>query len=452
MREPIILTTPPVVTNFLKESKLRNLPDNAKDLPPRIIKLLPNASKEFIHWFTGFVDAEGNFNINPNRAWTAVGFRFRIELHLDDIEILHKIAKTLGVGKVILVNNRYSAIFIVSKLNEIIKVILPIFEEFPLQTSKNLDFICFSKAAKIKLNSGGSGLKKKISKTDLTTIKKLSESMNSGRVDLKVSQLHKLTNQVSINIWWFLGFVEGEGTFGYKHLVPYFQIAQHKKNLFVLKAIESFLLKLPLQNTEGNQEFNVHFALNTRTGVYSLTIISIDALFYYIVPCFMSMSFNTRKSLDFKYWVISVIMHKYGYYYLPEGKKLALQISSATNKFRYTNSAANNIELPNEDSISKLLALPAPFDISRGLAHRGLVREFIINKGGRKGFTVYIYDKEGGKELAGSPFSTYGAGHVAIGLRAGSRVGGRYIDTGKAYKGKYIFSSVPLSEYKNEEQ
>jgi hypothetical protein len=39
-----------------------------------------------------------------------------------------------------------------------------------------------------------------------------------------------------------MGFVEGEGTFGYKHLVPYFQIGQHGKNYFVLKAIELFLL------------------------------------------------------------------------------------------------------------------------------------------------------------------------------------------------------------------
>ena len=39
-----------------------------------------------------------------------------------------------------------------------------------------------------------------------------------------------------------MGFVEGEGTFGYKHLVPYFQIAQNEKNLFVLEAIENYLL------------------------------------------------------------------------------------------------------------------------------------------------------------------------------------------------------------------
>ena len=37
---------------------------------------------------------------------------------------------------------------------------------------------------------------------------------------------------------------EGEGTFGYKHLVPYFQIAQNKKNLFVLNAIESYLVNI----------------------------------------------------------------------------------------------------------------------------------------------------------------------------------------------------------------
>ena len=125
--------------------------------------------------------------------------------------------------------------------------------------------------------------------------------MNSGRVKLKETELNKLTNQVSINMWWLLGFVEGEGTFGYKHLVPYFQIAQHKKNLFVLKAIESFLSKLPIPNHWCNPELNVLYALNTRTDVYSMSVLNIDTLFSYIVPVFMSMSFNTRKSTDFKY-------------------------------------------------------------------------------------------------------------------------------------------------------
>lgn len=100
-----------------------------------------------------------------------------------------------------------------------------------------------------------------------------------------------------------MGFVEGEGTFGYKHLVPYFQIAQHEKNLFVLKAIEIYLSKLFKQhpNTIGSQEFCVKYARNSRTGVYSMTVGKIDTLFSYIVPYFETMTFFTRKDLDYCY-------------------------------------------------------------------------------------------------------------------------------------------------------
>jgi hypothetical protein len=144
------------------------------------------------------VDAEGNFSIKICNK--TVNFRFTINLHSDDIEILHKIANTLGIGKVYLIKNRNSAVYTVNNFNDILKIILPIFKQFPLQTSKNLDFICFSKAVQLKLKSKGSGPNIKVSETDLITIKNLKASMNSGRLELKTSQLNKLTNQVSINI------------------------------------------------------------------------------------------------------------------------------------------------------------------------------------------------------------------------------------------------------------
>lgn len=139
-----------------------------------------------------------------------------------------------------------------------------------------------------------------------------------------------------------------------------------------------------------------------------MSVLSIETLFSYIIPLCMSMSFNTRKSVDFKNWVICVIMHKFGYYYLPEGKRIALQISIGTNKYRYTTyKAENQPSLPSEDSISKLLAQPAPFDVASGLSHLELAKQFTVSKGGRNGFTVHIYDLElGGKELPGSPFPT----------------------------------------------
>lgn len=67
------------------------------------------------------------------------------------------------------------------------------------------------------------------------------------------------------------------------------------------------------------------------------------------------------------------------------------------------------------------------------MGHFDKVREFTIAKGGRNGFTVYIYESENDKlkEVKGSPFSTYADGHEVLGLRRGSRTIGRYIDTGK---------------------
>jgi hypothetical protein len=428
--------------------------NNPENLPFQLKNKLPNKPpREFIEWLVGFVDGEGHFYIDIQNQ--SVSFKFKIELHIDDVEILHKISKMLGIGKVYTytytgVKNRNLAMFMVWNIKEIVEVLLPIFQEFPLQTSKYFDFIAFSEAVLIKLECSQQDKSKKLSETGFNKIKTLKAMMNSKRLFLEKNQEDYLRNKVNITKWWLLGFVEGEGTFGYKHLVPYFQIAQHKKNLMVLNAIELYLANILKEYTKniGIQELGVHCALNKRTDVYSVTIGKIDILSYFLIPFFESMTFLTRKSVDYHYWVISVLLHKFGYYYLPEGKKIALQISTGTNKYRYSTNdlKKDKVTLPSADSISKLLAPTPPFDISSDRGHLELVKEFTVSKGGHKGFTVYVYEcgSKGYKELKGSPFSSYGAGHVAIGQRPGSRTIGRYIDTGKVYKDKYLFSSVPI--------
>jgi hypothetical protein len=142
----------------------------------------------------GFTDSEGSFSINFNKSLTYFNLRFSIELHSGDIDILRKIAQTLDIGEVIKIKNRDSALFYVTKFDDITKVIIPIFQEFPLQTTKHLDFICLSKAALIKLNS------EKISKTDLIKTKKLKETMNNSRLIIDKKQEDNLNNKISINM------------------------------------------------------------------------------------------------------------------------------------------------------------------------------------------------------------------------------------------------------------
>jgi len=92
--------------------------------------------------------------------------------------------------------------------------------------------------------------------------------------------------------------VEGEGTFGYRHMVPYFQIAQNLKNLFVLEAIEGYMLNT-FKLSSSQKVFNRY--LNKGTGVYSLVIYTVDINFYYLLPFFESMTFFSRKNIDYLY-------------------------------------------------------------------------------------------------------------------------------------------------------
>jgi len=44
------------------------------------------------------------------------------------------------------------------------------------------------------------------------------KGINSGRICYNI----KLISRLPMNKYWLLGFIEGEGTFGLKNLVPYF--------------------------------------------------------------------------------------------------------------------------------------------------------------------------------------------------------------------------------------
>ena len=100
-----------------------------------------------------------------------------------------------------------------------------------------------------------------------------------------------------------MGFIEGEGTFGFKNLVPYFQIGQHARNLIVLDNITTFIKSLPkgFNFSNFNTKLELSKTLHKSTNVYVIVLSNIDALHDYLVPFFISMNFQTRKGIDFIY-------------------------------------------------------------------------------------------------------------------------------------------------------
>lgn len=267
--------------------------------------------EEFAQWFSGFVDAEGNFQVFFDRNYARV--LFRIVLHKDDVQILYKIKNYLGVGTVRI--SKDHCVYSIGKQKDLVNTLFPILDKYTLLTTKYLDYLDFKKVVKL-INELSTS---RIQGNDLILVKEIINQMNSGRNFYDYSLIPSL----QIKPYWLLGFVEGEGTFGFKNLVPYFQIGQHARNLNVLENIVTYIKSLnkSFDFSNFNTKIELSKTLNKNTNVYVIALSNIDALHDYLVPFLLSMNFQTRKSVDFIYWCLAIYLHKYGYFYLPRRRR-----------------------------------------------------------------------------------------------------------------------------------
>ena len=396
--------------------------------------LLKGISSEFLYWFSGFADAEGNFLITIDRQY--VRFRFKITLHIDDIEVLNTIKSKLNIGIITVEKSRNRCSFVVQNYKEI-KDICTIFNTFPLHTSKKLDFENFFEAVIIKE-------KKELSNANMNRIVYLKDTINTKR---EIFTYNTSKSQIIINPNWFIGFLEGEGTFGIKTgSALYLQVAQKNTSQECLNAITTFLTGLSNNVLQDSKilPLNVVNTINIRTDVISLVVNSVDSLYYYILPLLDTSKMYSRKAIDFNLWRVALLLKIQGYYYLPEGKNLFLKISDILNK-RYSTNTTNNISEIIDDILKRsktIFEKDPPFDVKFNISHSENVRKYSIQNRSDNPKVVYIYTNEG--IVKGSPFVSYSSAHKALGLNPSSNTCNRYIDTGRLYKNKYVFSSKPI--------
>ena len=81
--------------------------------------------------------------------------------------------------------------------------LFPIFDNFPLNTTKHLDFLVFKKVLELYKN------KMHLTNTGLELIDTLLSNFNKKRTNFTMPIEHK----ISITPYWLLGFIEGEGSF-----------------------------------------------------------------------------------------------------------------------------------------------------------------------------------------------------------------------------------------------
>ena len=152
-------------------------------------------------------------------------FILKISLHLDYIQVLKLIQSKLGVGSVTEWNINYCS-FVVQDFLRVFNIICPIFINFPLQSPLFGRFKRLYQAILIKRDKGN-----KFSEQDFLKISPTlwANGLNLGRINNVCSTKADAANSFScsphivrtINPYWLIGFIEGDGTFGIKNGSPY---------------------------------------------------------------------------------------------------------------------------------------------------------------------------------------------------------------------------------------
>ncbi len=133
------------------------------------ISLADNQQERLIGWILGFIDGEGCFSINfakqPNRQEAKrvrrgyktgyqISHHFVVSQGKRSLQALEEVKNFFGVGK-IYVNRRHDNHkedmynYKVANRDELINVIIPFFEQNPLWTAKQNDFLLFAQCVRL---------------------------------------------------------------------------------------------------------------------------------------------------------------------------------------------------------------------------------------------------------------------------------------------------------------
>jgi LAGLIDADG endonuclease len=263
-----------------------------------------NQTKLNPNWITGFSDAEACFTVLFRKNCSSkVGYQvqpvFEIELHKQDLPLLIKIQSFFnGIGKIYFKPN--SVIFIVTKFQDLVNIIIPHFKLYSLRTQKSVDFLLWCKIIDLMQK------REHLTLEGLHNILSIKASLNWGLSNqLKkcfpmILPIIRPEIEINNNIepYWLAGFVSGDGSFDVNihksntHLVGFqvqlrFRIAQNNRDRALLSNIIEYF-----------QCGSLYFSENLHLCEYTVTKFS--EINSKIIPFFKKYEIEGIKFLDFQ--------------------------------------------------------------------------------------------------------------------------------------------------------
>lgn len=299
-----------------------------------------NCKGDLNSWFiTGFADAEGCFycgiskDLNNKLGWRCSVGVFQIKLHIRDLPILENIKLYFkNAGNITTTST--SANYRITSLKEIVEIVIPHFDKYPLITQKKADYILYKKG--IDLISS----KKHLTPKGLQEFVNIKASINLGLSE----ELQKafpntvpvirpeIENQRIPNDSWLAGFVSGEGCFKINtfkstsklgHSIALrLQVSQHIRDI---KLIESFISYLGCG------------ILTKRNDSVLFEVSKFNDIWEKIIPFFQKTPIMGVKELEFKEWYLAAEIIKTKKHLTQEGLDEIYLIKSRMNTGREYN-------------------------------------------------------------------------------------------------------------------
>lgn len=247
--------------------------------------------EKFKLWLVGFTDGDGCFSIVKS------GGTFRLQYSLSQSEynlrLLYYVKKNLGYGSVSKSSKQSWGNFRITDRKVLKEVIFPIFDRYPLLSSKYYNYLKFKEAYNILENKE---LTTEIKNDMIEKIR--SKELPANYISPTISHLNAESDHNSIatviSVYWLAGFIEAEGHFG-----VYVYPSQVRIDFTIVQKLDKFLLFLIKRtlhiksNVNYNKARNIH-VLSTGNSRDINNIIDI-----------FKGKFRGMKSLEFKLWSVA---------------------------------------------------------------------------------------------------------------------------------------------------
>ena len=131
------------------------------------------------HWISGFVSAEGNFDVRIPSTNSKLGYRvqlrFRITQHSRDLRLMEKIVEYLGSGKIYKYGGKSAVSLSIVDFTDITNIIVPFFNKNAIIGIKLYDYLDWCKIHSLMINRAH------LTVEGINSIREIKSGMNIGR-------------------------------------------------------------------------------------------------------------------------------------------------------------------------------------------------------------------------------------------------------------------------------